>query len=103
MLREIPATAIEVQTGLWANLRTITFGSITRSNYALYSSEGYCFYEIANNLDEEGNLRPENERIYAQYMSTTYTTVDEINEKIVSVPIQEGYEIVSVGTNTEVM
>ena len=104
MLREIPATAIEVQTGLWADLVTVTFGSITRSKYNLYSAEGYCFYEPANNLDEDGNLRPENERIYYQFMYTNYTTVEQINAEIVSVPVQDGYEIVSVGGgNHEVM
>jgi len=101
MLREIPATAVEVQTGLWANPKTLTLGSMTRTFYDLYSSDGYCFYEIANNLDENGDLRPENERIYCQYMSTNYTTIEQINAEIVSVPVQEGFEIVSVGTNTE--
>lgn len=103
MLREIPTTAIEVQPGLWADLVTVTFGNMTMSKYNLYSSEGYCFYEIANNLDEEGNLLPENERIYAQVMYTNYRTVEQINAEIVSVPIQDGYEIVSVGGgNTEI-
>lgn len=103
MLRDIPATAIQVQTGLWADLVTVTLGSMTMSKYNLYSSEGYCFYEIANNLDEEGNLRPENERLYHQFMYTNYRTVEQINAEIVSVPVQDGYEISSaVGNNTEV-
>lgn len=99
---EIPETAVEVQTGLWADLRTITFGNMTRTKYDLYSSEGYCFYEIPNSLDEDGNLLPEDQRIYYQYMSTTYTTVDEINANIVSVPVQDGYEIASVGGNNHI-
>lgn len=101
MLREIPETAIEVQTGLWAELITVTMGSLSRTKYDLYSSEGYCFYEIANNLDEEGNLRPENERLYHQYMASSYRTVEQINAAIVSVPVQPGYEISSVIGNTE--
>lgn len=102
MLREIPSTAIEVQPGLWADLVTVTFGSITRSMYTLYSAEGYCFYEPANNLDEDGNIRPENERLYHQYMTTNYRTVDQINAEIVSVPVQPGYEISSAGNNDHV-
>lgn len=106
MLREIPATATEIQPGLWADLKTVTLGNMTRVKYNLYSAEGYCFYSLSipENYDEEGNLKPENERVYYQYMSTAYTTVDQINADIVSVPIQPGYEIVSVGGgNHEVM
>ena len=87
---EIPETAVEVQTGLWANQKIISAGNITIIKHDLYSSQGYCFYCPEENLDEDGNLLPENERIYAQ-----------INAKFVSVPVQDGYEIVSVGGNHE--
>ena len=100
-MREIPTTAVEVQTGLWANARTLTLGSMTKTFYDLYSAEGYCFYLPANNLDEDGNLRPEIERLYYQYMSTAYQTVDQINENVVSVPAQDGYEIANTGNNHE--
>lgn len=100
-MREIPTTAVEVQTGLWANARTLTLGSMTKTFYDLYSAEGYCFYLPANNLDEDGNLRPESERLYYQYMSTAYQTVDQINENVVSVPVQDGYEIANTGNNHE--
>ena len=103
-MREIPATAVEVQTGLWAHEKTLTLGIMTRTFYDLYSSDGYCFYDKThpNNLDEDGNLKPENERMYAQYQSTTCTTIEQINARFVSVPVQDGYEIVSVGGNHEV-
>lgn len=106
MIIEIPATAIEVQPGLWADLVTSTFGSSTISKYNLYSAEGYCFYSLSipENYDEEGNLKPENERVYYRIMYTSFRTVEQINADIVSVPIQPGYEIVSVGGgNHEVM
>ena len=106
MIIEIPATAIEVQPGLWADLVTTTFGSLTINKYNLYSAEGYCFYRLSipENYDEEGNLKPENERVYYRIMYTSFRTVDQINADIVSVPIQPGYEIVSVGGgNHEVM
>lgn len=102
MLREIPENAVEIQTGLWAEERTVTLGNMTRVGHHLYSSEGYCFYIISANLDEDGNLLPENERMYAQYASTAYQTIEQINENVVSVPVQEGYEIVSVGGNDHV-
>lgn len=98
-MREIPATAIEIQTGLWANPLTLTLGNMTRTFYDLYSAEGYCFYDKTHphNLDEDGNLKPADERMYAQYESTSYTTIEQINAIYVSVPVQPGYEIVSVG------
>lgn len=101
-VREIPSTAIEVQEGLWADLYTYTFLGQTRIRYDLYSEEGYCFYLISDpeNYDEDGNLKPASERMYAQFMYSTYTTVDEINADVVSVPVEEGYEIVSVRNDT---
>ena len=101
--REIPSTAVEVQTGLWADQFTVSAGSITRTGYKLYSAEGYCFYEIdqPENYDEEGNLKPPAERVYATYMVSAYSTVEQINAAVVSVPYEEGYEVVSVGTNHE--
>lgn len=98
-MREIPTNAVEVQTGLWAELLTVSFGNMTRTKYDLYSAAGYCFYDKThpNNLDEDGNLKPENERMYAQYQSTICTTIEQINARFVSVPVQDGYEIVSVG------
>ncbi len=100
-MREIPLMAVKVQTGLWAEERTVTLGNMTMTKYDLYSAEGYCFYIVSANLDENGNLLPENERIYAQYAATPYRTVEQINAEVVSVPVQDGYEIVSVGGNHE--
>lgn len=102
-LREIPETAIEIQTGLWANQRAITLRNFKRVKFDLYSSDGYCFYLISNpeNYDEYGNLSPENQMVYAQYLSSGYQTVEQINADVVSVPVQDGFEIVSVLTNTE--
>lgn len=102
--RDIPESAIEVQTGLWWDHRTFTFNGNVYNSGALYSAEGYCFYEIAQpeNYDEEGNLKPANELVYAIYMTSGYATSDEINAAIVSVPYQEGYEVVNVPTNPPV-
>ena len=98
-LREIPASAVEVQTGLWADQRTVTLGNMTRVKFDLYSADGYCFYLISDtaNYDEDGNLLPENQRVYAQFMYSGYSTIEQINADVVSVPVQEGFEIVSVG------
>lgn len=101
--REIPATAVEAQTGLWADLFTVGSGSLSRTAYKLYSAEGYCFYDKThpNNLDEDGNLKPAEERMYAQYQVTTCSTIEQVNARFVSVPVQDGYEIVSAGANHE--
>ena len=92
-LRDIPSTAVEVQTGLWAVERTVTMGTMSRVVHDLYSAEGYCFYIPANNVDMDGNLLPENERTYYQFMFSGYSSIEQINANVVSVPVQEGYEI----------
>lgn len=98
----IPEGSIEIQTGLWAWLRTYTFNGQERQRYNLYSAEGYCFYEVnqPENYDEDGNLLPPEDRVYARYAITGYTTIDELNANYVSVPMEDGYEIVSVSNGT---
>ena len=96
-MREIPAKAIEIQNGLWAEAKVVTVGTMTFTKHNLYSSEGYCFYLPGNNLDEDGNLLPENQRLYYQYMASAYRTIEQINENVVSVPVQEGFEIANIG------
>ena len=55
------------------------------------------------NYDEEGNLKPPAERVYARVAYTCFSMIEELNEHFVSVPIEEGYEIVSGGDETENM
>lgn len=97
--REIPEGSVEAQTGLWAYLDVFTMNGVTYSYYNIYSSEGYCFYNVdqPENYDEEGNLKPAEQRVYATYCSTVCKTIDEVNAHFVSVPYQEGYEVVSIG------
>lgn len=104
-LRPIPEGAVEIQTGLWAAVNYFTVGSVTYTFYDIYSAEGYCFWEIQQpeNYDEDGNLLPLEQRVYAQYMSTGYRTIEDLNANFESVPYQEGYEIVSVAPGHEVM
>lgn len=99
----IPEGSVEIQTGLWAHLKTLIWNGEDRSHYNIYSGEGYCFYNLEQpeNYDEEGNLKPAEERVYARLAYTPYTTIEELNSVYVSAPIEEGYEIVSVGGGTE--
>lgn len=92
-MKEIPFGSIEVQVGLYAYAKTLTFGGVERRYYDLYSAEGYCFYLPKNNIDEDGGLLPENERVYYQYMSTAWQNVLDINANVVSVLVREVYEI----------
>lgn len=103
MIREIPEGSVLIQTGLYLYEYQKTIAGKTYTFRQLYSAEGYCFYDRTNpeNLDEEGNLLPPEQRMYMQYMSCAYTP-EEINTYIVSVPVQEGYYIVSVPTNPPV-
>ena len=96
---EIPEGSVEIQTGLWAQEHHFTFAREERISHYLYSSEGYCFWEVdqPENYDEEGNLLPLEQRVFATYAITPYETINELNEAYVSVPYQEGYEVVSVG------
>ncbi len=101
-LQAIPEGSVEVQTGLWAYLRTYTVSGQPRSRYVLYSAEGYCFYVPEECFDEEGNPLPENERMYYQFMSTPLTTIEQVNAYVVSVPVQPGYEIASANNHETV-
>lgn len=94
--REIPEGSVEAQTGLWAYLHSFTHNGMTYSNYQIYSTEGHCFWEVNHpeNYDEEGNLKSAEQRVYATYCSTVCKTIEEVNERFISVPYQEGYEIV---------
>ena len=103
--REIPAGSIEIKAGLYAHLNTWTAGGRTYSAYRLYSAEGYRFYQLSQpeNYDEDGNLKPENERVYATYMACSiFDTIESLNADVVSVPVEEGYEIVSQPSNPSV-
>lgn len=101
--REIPAGSVEIQTGLWAYLHTFTIAGNTYNQYRLYSAEGYCFWstELPENYDEEGNLLPLEQRVYATYAATSYSTIEDLNAVFTSVPYQEGYEVVSAGSKPE--
>lgn len=77
MAREIPSTAVEIQTGLWLNQTPVTVAGNNYTRYELYSSEGYCFYD---------STWTEEERIYWQYMSLGFTNDSDI---YVSIPISE--------------
>lgn len=95
MIRPIPYGSVEIQKGLWAYLHTFTLNGIPHSYYKLYSAEGYCFYDLEQpeNYDEDNNLVPPTERVYAQFCTCVYP-FEEINQHYVSVPVEEGFEIV---------
>lgn len=86
-MRKIPETAIEIQKGLWADLITLNVKDRVLSKYDLYASEGYCFYI------REDEINAEYERGYYQFMYSAYSSIEQINQNIISVPIKEGYEI----------
>lgn len=102
MARVIPEGSVEIQTGLYLHEYTQTISGTECTFKELYSAEGYCFYclSIPENYDEDGNLKPANERIYAQYMHCAISsTLESINADVVSVPIEAGYENVSTPSN----
>jgi hypothetical protein len=106
MLNEIPTGAVEIQTGLYLLETPFTISGVEYVSRELYSADGYCFWgrtqpENYADGDAEGELLPLEQRVFAQYacLSKYYTTVDMINSDFISVPVQDGYEIVSVSGN----
>lgn len=108
----IPEGAVEIQTGLYLHEHTRTIGSTEYTFRELYSSEGYCFYDLADEYyDEEGNLIPNDEvqpsqRVYYQWMSLAIDfsswTYEQLNSQFISVPVDPTYEIVSRPNDTVV-
>lgn len=108
---EIPEGSVEIQTGLYLHQYNQTIGGDEYTFRRLYSSEGYCFYDAeAEVYDEEGNIIPSdevqpNQRLYMQYAALAIAmsswTYEQLNARYISVPVEEGYEIVSVSTPTE--
>ena len=90
----IPSTAFLYKEGLYIDEQTVTAGDLTWVMWHLYASEGYCFYDlqIPENYDEKGNLKPASERVYYTY-SIMRRDRDYVSKNIVTVPIEDGYEI----------
>lgn len=103
-LREIPEGAFLYKEGLYIKEFEASMGSLTWTVWELYSADGWCFYDLEqpeNYVDgdvEGGVLVPENQRVYAQY-SIMRKDEEYVTNNIISVPVQDGYEIVSVGGN----
>lgn len=83
-MRKRPDTAEMVQEGLWADLIILKVKDKTFKKYNLYSSEGYCFYEKREDTED---------KIYYEYMSSGYQSIEQINENVVSIPKKDEYEI----------
>ena len=104
---------VELQTGLYLEEYTRTVLGTVYTFRKLHSADGYCFYDNeAEIYDDEGNLvAPEDVtpemRVYSQDMGLAIQfsswTYEQLNARFISVPIQEGWEIVSVGNNHETM
>jgi hypothetical protein len=85
---------MEIQKGLYAEEIKYSSGRVA---HRLYSLEGYCFYIISANENEDGEVLSEYERVYTRFASTAYQTIEQINKDVVSVPIKDGYEIANSG------
>lgn len=99
-VREIPEGAFLYKEGLYIFEKQMNVGSLSWTVWELYSADGWCFYDLEQpeNYDEEGNLLPAEQRVYAQYR-TMRKNEAYVTNNIISVPVQDGYEIVSVGGN----
>lgn len=98
MEHTIPEGSVEIQTGLWAYLRTFTYAGVSHSVYDIYSSDGYCFWDVnqAENYYEDGTLRPPTERMYYRVTYGCFeSTIEGLNATYISVPIEEGFVLVN--------
>ena len=99
-MKKIPFGSIEIQKGLWLFEQNKNIASKIYKTRKLYSSEGYCFWQVSDpeNYDEEGNLKPESERVYAQFAGLasgmSEWTYEQLNAEFISVPAQKHFEIV---------
>lgn len=105
MERVIPEDAFLYKEGLYIVESEITVAGMPITKWELYSADGYCFYDLTQpenyvDGDVNGELVPENQRVYAQYMIMRKDE-EYVTNNIISVPVQDGYEIVSVGSNHE--
>lgn len=94
-------TPVEGQVGLYVETYESTnpFTGATVTRRILHSADGYCFYDLADQYcDVMGNIIPEEDvtptmRRYYQYMSLAS---NRVLTDFISVPIEDGYEIVNV-------
>jgi hypothetical protein len=95
MYKEIPKESKQIQEGLYLHEYSKKIAGKEYAFKQLFAATGYCFYDILqpDNYDEEGNMLPENERLYMSYMSCAYSSIDEINKNIISV-INNSFNVV---------
>lgn len=93
MQRTIPEGAFLYKVGLYIVETNIVVVGRPIVKWELYSAEGWCFYDLAQpeNYDEEGNLVPAEQRVYAQYMIMTKNE-ERVTNEIICVPVEEGYD-----------
>lgn len=102
MARVIPENAFLFKDNLYIVETEVTMGSMSLIKWELYTPADYCFYEDTAeiNYDEEGNLRPADELMYYQYMIMRKDEVF-VRDKIIVVPVQEGFEIATTAPDYE--
>lgn len=100
MARTIPENAFLFKENLYIVETEIVVANRPITKWEVYTPEGYCFYDLDDecNYDEEGNLLPETERMYYQYMITVKNE-ERFRDRIIVVPVQEGFEIANTGNH----
>ena len=92
MARTIPNSAFLYKEGLYIVETPLTLNGRFIIKWELYSAEGYCFYDLTqpeNYVDGDvtGELVPESDRVYAQYMIMRKDE-EYVTNNIISVPIE---------------
>jgi hypothetical protein len=96
MTRIIPQNAVMFKDGLYVVESYVTTGKRLVFKWELFAAEGKCFYDktIPENYNEEGELKPEAERVYYRY---SIMPKDEryVDENIFVVNLQPEFEVVN--------
>lgn len=97
---EIPESAIEIQTGLYLYERTAVIGGETRIFRELYSSEGYCFKDMADEVEDE-SIRTYYRHMYLGIGLSSWS-IEQINAQFISVPLEDWMRLANNPNNNEI-
>ena len=89
---------VEIQKGLYLTIKRHEVNGKVYEHSVLTSADGYCFYYTKEEYyDEEGNLITDiqpNQRNYMTKNIEDVKSIEEFNKLFISVPIEEGFEVV---------
>ena len=95
MNKTIPENAFQYKEGLYINEFEASMGTLHWTVWELYAVDGWYFYDLEQpeNYNEEGELLPPEELVYAKFM-TMRKNEEYVTNNIIPVPVVPGRESV---------